>query len=126
LTRYFNSAVGDHWVTTTLVPSAFATQSFLGYVFTQAYPGTTPLYDCYISAWGDHMVDVSANCGGNGVEMLRTLGWIWSAPHPNTVAAYRCYSTDGGAWHDHFVSLDPTCEGAHTDYTLGYIEQSAP
>ncbi|MCK5798454.1 MAG: hypothetical protein KAI47_14785, partial [Deltaproteobacteria bacterium] len=123
LNRYVDAAKTDHWITTAMVQDSYKDEGVLGYVRTKAFKGSTPLIGCYIPLWDDHMASVGTQCGP-GNELLRTLGWIWSASTspipPGTKPLYRCFSQ---ATLDHFLSTDPACEGGgKMEWMLGYID----
>jgi hypothetical protein len=77
----------------------------------------TPLYSCMVGGW-DQMVSTSSTC--EGTTKMGQIGYIYkTAPSSLTShPVYRCYVTATG---DHFVSNDPSCEGQHVDYTLGWV-----
>ncbi len=116
LSRYFSDANKDHWVTTAAVAS-HAFEFVLGYLFTKDLGSMTPLWDCYIPSWDDHMV-APGDCGAGAVK-LRTLGWVYSTQQPGTIPLYRCYYPD---WTDHWVSTTPCDEtpGVTNEFVLGY------
>ncbi|MDP6947011.1 MAG: hypothetical protein QF464_22875, partial [Myxococcota bacterium] len=73
LSRY-SSNHGDSWVTTApaLPVGEYHLEETLGYVMTAPGSGRTPLHDCLIESWGDHMLNVGSGCGGE--ETLRIAG----------------------------------------------------
>ncbi len=121
LNNYFSNSLVDNWTTNTMVPNDFGFTQKLGYTFTQAQgTETTPIYDCNIPSWNDHMVGVGG-CSGSGEVFLRTLGWIWNVPKPNSLPLYRCIDWTNT---DHFVSTNSTCDNnGQMEFILGYIEQ---
>jgi hypothetical protein len=121
LARTFSAVRNDHWITTSMVPSDYGTESVLGYMATTDAGGMTKLLDCYIPGWDDHMVG-PGDCGG-GAVVLRTLGWAYPTQQPGTVALRRCYLA---SQTDHWVSTNP-CEqeaaGAVEEFVLGYVPE---
>jgi len=124
LERYFSSSAGKHWVTTGLaIPKQgtwdFKDEGSLGGVFTLGGAGLVELDDC-IYGTESYLVSAGGTCG-SGATKLTTIGWVYSpatTPQPaGTHAIYRCSLSSSD---DHFVSLDPNCEGATTEFLLGY------
>ncbi len=114
----------DDWFTTTNVGSNYNDNGMLGYLFTAEIPNSVPVYDCYIPFWDDHMlVPGDASCDGN--PNLRRVGWISTVPFANSIAVYRCWDENAT---NHFISADPACAGAETEWRLGYLAsgQSLP
>jgi hypothetical protein len=122
----FHMYIPGSWVTTAALPDDYRPEFTVGSVFTRDYGGLTPLLDCYIPEWNDHMIGVGT-CG-DGVQRLRLLGWIYpaSAPQPpGTVPLYRCFFP---GWTDHWVS-NTECNGGdpsnptQTEFVIGYAAQ---
>lgn len=123
LSRYYNASLTDHWTTTALATTGYNFEKQLGWLLTKNGPDRSELDECYIPGWNDHMIvlnDHSTNTPcGQGNTRLRTLGWVFSKPQPNTKLIYRCYDS---VQFDHYVSDDSRCErNINPDYPLGYI-----
>ncbi len=126
LTRYWLPSPFTHWVTTALIPTqlGYQTEFTLGYLFTSAQSSLpmTELVDCTWTEAGKvhHLIQRNGACDNGSLTKLRSLGWAFTSPQPNTVAIYRCFWPQG---YDHWVSTDPNCEStsARNEGLLGYI-----
>ncbi|MEI6047142.1 MAG: hypothetical protein WCS37_22600, partial [Chloroflexota bacterium] len=124
LNRYQSTNSPDTWVTTANPSSQYKMVETLGYLFTvQPSTNAQPIFDCYLSQEKDHMLDILANCGNPNVINLRQMGWLSSAPFPNSRQIYRCFDP---ATLNHFVSADSNCEGKSTEWLIGYVAQPFP
>lgn len=111
LTRSYNPNRG-HWASSRLPPAGFATESSW-HLWRDPQPGTALLYECRV---GTHnLLTLDVHC--EGLQPLGPVGYLHPAPHPNTVALYRC-TINAGA--DHFISPDSKCEGQTKESLLGY------
>jgi hypothetical protein len=123
LNRYFSASAQKHWVTSELAVPIQGTWDFqnngsLGGVFTSAAAGLVELDDCVYGV-NNYVVSVGGTCGA-GATLLRRIGWVYDGglPQPaNTHAIYRCYAP---SLDSHFVSVSADCEGAQTEFLLGY------
>jgi len=114
----------DTWVTTTSTDPDYQFVEIMGYLFTEEVPNSVPVYDCYIDFWTDHMlVPNDATCGGGNVQYLRRVGWISTVELNNSVRVYRCFDAVAT---NHFISADPNCEGATTEWPMGYLTVQPP
>jgi hypothetical protein len=125
LNRWYSAAAKDRWTTTAPVPGNFSTYAFegtLGYLMTKPHPTlpTNKLEDCS-STWPghlEHMLTNDGTCAPAGYTRLRTAGWVFVNPQPNTVPIYRCWNP---TQTHHFASTSATCEGLGTmEWRLGY------
>ncbi|MFY0529162.1 hypothetical protein ACN28I_40355 [Archangium gephyra] len=112
LSRWYNAATQDRWSTTAAVPGndeTYVYEGLLGYLMTKPHPtlATVKLEDC-VSDWPGHPDHLLAECEAEGYSRLRTAGWIFEAPQPNTLPLYRCYNPEV---RQHFVSNQANCEG---------------
>jgi hypothetical protein len=139
LARSYSTTHTDHWVTTapicdsglsdpcnpsvtTYAPEA---STILGdaKVYTSGGSGLVALQDCYYPPWHDHMISTDTAC--EGMDRLRTLGWIWSS-QPSTITTVRLYRCFNSSNTNHFLSTDSACEGKGTaEFTIGYAPLSA-
>jgi len=80
---------------------------------------TRMLYTCRISG-DDVFTSMAEDCDGH--ERLGQLGQVYREPPEDrpTQAVYRCLFVSAGIYSDHFDSTDPECEGARTEFLLGY------
>lgn len=118
-TRYYNSGINVHWVTTGTVTSGYNSEGVMGYLFNTAQTGTQALYGCHVNSRDDYFISPRSDCEGQ--TQLRLEGWIYtSAPGGiSTSALYRCWTG-----HDHFVSFQSSCEGQTSEGLLGYARTS--
>ena len=125
LSRWYGAGAKDRWTTTAPVPGnygAYAYEALLGYVMTAPHPTlpTVKLEDC-VTTWPghpDHLLTQDGTCAGAGYTRLRTAGYVYAAPQPDTVALYRCYNPTE---QHHFGSTAADCEGLGTaEWALGY------
>lgn len=114
LTQYSNGA--DTWITTVNTNPNYALESIVGYLFTANIPHSKPVYDCYIDIWDDHMISTIADC--EETKYLRRLGWISEIEFPGSKLIYRCFDIVA---NNHFISSDPQCNGAVTEWPIGYL-----
>ena len=84
-------------------------------------PGPSPgppvhaIYRCLLPT-GAHFTSTAHDCErAPGATMEFTLGYVSNSKTPGTHGLYRCQATG-----DHFVSIDPGCEGVQADGILGY------
>lgn len=78
--------------------------------------GQVPLYNCLVAGW-DEMVSRQIDCEGQAPTSPSLLGYVWpSNDAGHTRGIYRCTTLT-----EHFISLDPGCEGSALDTVLGYI-----
>ncbi len=118
MVRYFhNASPFDHWCTTAPVPG-YASEGGLGKLAANSLPGTHPLYDCVQGQ--DHLVSQFSSCEGG--TTLGIMGFAWSSPGPGLHAVYRCWLKSPEGTVDHFVSLDPGCEGVNNEGAIGWLE----
>jgi len=114
------STTGETWQSTELALPPYTPVNILGYVMSRPYPNTFVVYDCYNYTTKDHFVGTAAECflSGSGIEVLRTLGYMYSFRAYPTLAVYRCY-----AGTDLFLSTDPNCEGLAPSESVpfGYV-----
>jgi hypothetical protein len=118
LSRYFNATRLDHWITTQVTDPDYYLEFILGYVLTAPEQDTTPLFECYIPDWDDHMLATDPNCGGWPV--IRRVGWIYTQPSPGRVPLVRCFIPP---WTNHFANNSVDCGGWTIEMTLGYLVQ---
>ncbi|PLS82059.1 hypothetical protein CYG49_00285 [Candidatus Saccharibacteria bacterium] len=115
LNRYISTTNGDHFITTTGMPSGYRVEGPLGRLLLNAESGTRPLYSCKIS-W-DEFTSFDPACEGQTV--LGLIGHIYTQPSNRvaTVPVYRC--TVIGSY-EHFDSNLDNCEGHNKEMLLGY------
>ncbi|PTL75164.1 hypothetical protein [Vitiosangium sp. GDMCC 1.1324] len=122
LSRWYNATTQDRWSTTAPVPNgdgAYVYEGLLGYLMTKPHPtlATVKLEDC-VSDWPGHPDHLLADCAADGYSWLRTAGWVFEEPQPNTLPLYRCYDSKV---QQHFVSNQSDCEGHGTqEWLMGY------
>jgi hypothetical protein len=126
LTHWYNAAEHDHWATTAPVPGNYAAYKLvaqLGYVMT-APPDSTEKSvereEC-LSQWPghpDHILIQKGVCETQGYNRLRSAGFVFAAPQPNTQPLYRCYS---GSEKSHFAANRDDCNSmGEREALLGY------
>lgn len=127
LTKWVAEGTVPRGIRTTTAPvqgnyTQYAYDGKLGYVMSASLPGTIALEEC-VSYWtgtADHLVTWDGTCAGAGYRRLRTIGWIYTSPQPNTVAIYRCWSPS--YYKSHYVSTDAACEGrGDQEFLLGWV-----
>jgi hypothetical protein len=125
----------DRWATTAVVPSTagYVRAGTIGAVLVTGGVHRQRLVDCYITAWGDHMIGLEHECmvgrPGN-TTALRTLGFALddagaaAANGVGTVTLFRCFDN---ATKNHAVSIEPDCRGrGATEFALGHILAYTP
>ena len=118
LVRHYNGATGDHWVTTLGITPGYDVEATLGVIPANSIEGTHPLYDCLLD--GNRIPSRFTSCEGgisNGI-----MGFAWSDAAPGRIPLFRCFIGLAGGGLDHFLSLDPQCEGTTNESIIGYIE----
>jgi hypothetical protein len=111
LTRSWDPLRG-HWVSSRLAPTSFIDDNQSWLLWRDPRPDTTLLFECRV---GDHNL-LTKDPGCEGLHPLGPVGWIDDVAQPGSVALYRCYTVGG----DHFVSVDPGCEGHTAEMSLGF------
>eukprot|EP00038_Savillea_parva_P015181 m.219150 g.219150 ORF g.219150 m.219150 type:complete len:245 (+) comp30358_c0_seq1:63-797(+) len=124
---------GDYWATTAPVPpdaNYSQVDGAVGAILVSPGPNRVRLFDCYTTAWDDHMVGFEHECspGRPGPMVgLRTLGFALTptgsaqAIHAGlaVVEVFRCFNN---ATKNHAVSVDPECRGrGTTEFSLGFF-----
>jgi hypothetical protein len=117
LSDYYHMSNEDNWVTTAMPPVAYSFISRLGYLFTAPRSNAVAVYDCYNDVWTDHML-VLGDPTCEGAQSLGLIGWISTVDFPNARPIYRCFDA---AATNHFVALDPSCEGKVFEGQIGYL-----
>ena len=117
LARYYDANQPDHWCTTGTAPG-YPHETNLGQLAANSLPGTWPLYDCVLPG-NDHTASHYSHCEGG--TSLGIMGYVWTTPAPDRTPIYRCWMVANGST-DHFISLDPSCEGQNVEGSLGYVE----
>ena len=118
LVRHYNGATGDHWVTPLETSPGYNVEATMGLIPANSVEGTHPLYDCLLE--GNRISSRFTSCEGgisNGI-----MGFAWSDAAPGRIPLFRCFIELAGGGLDHFLSLDPQCEGATNEGIIGYIE----
>lgn len=124
LARWYNPDLHDRWSTTAAVPGNYSTYKLereSGYLMTA--PPSAPsvkLEDCVSQRPGhpDHLLAEKGLCSAQNYQRLRTAGWVYAQPQPDTLPLYRCYNA---AEHSHFASNDAQCERlGMSEKLLGY------
>jgi hypothetical protein len=117
--------MGTLWLMMTVRGRArgWAGRILIGFALAAVFPGaagaaTSAALTRYVGAV-DHWVTTGAVTSGYHLEA--TLGFLSPYSSPGTVALYGCL---GGG--DHFLSLDPGCEGQTELGTQGWIYTAAP
>lgn len=94
-------------------------EGHLGWISSQPFPGSRPLYVCRNNALKDeYFTSASAQCESRGSRLFSpyVMGHVASQQIPGTVALYRCV-----AGKNEFDSTNPTCEGQRVVGVLGYL-----
>lgn len=123
----------DWWASTAVMPPSanYSRVAVVGTMLVTGGVGRTKLIDCYIDAWGDHMVSREAECTVTGTRSLRTLGFVLDADGAaaakaaglTTVLLYRCFDNNT---KNHAVSLTADCAGKGvTEFALGHMISTA-
>jgi len=129
LTRWFNASTNDMRSTVAPVPenfTSFVLEKSLGFLMTKAPTqyASTQLEECS-SNWPGHpdnILTFNGTCAPYGYKRLRTAGWVFQSPQPNTVPIYRCFNP---ALVHHFASNQADCENkGNMEFILGYGLQS--
>lgn len=105
---------GGHWASTGSLPYGFNEEAR----FVIQRQGARGIFACRVSR--HNIVTSDPYCEGQ--PMIGFLGYLDGAPSPGKVAIYRCRV---GSGNDHFISVDPGCEGQITEAELGWAEQVA-
>jgi hypothetical protein len=125
LTHWYDAAQHDHWVTTAPVPGNYTTYKLLaqlGYMMTAPDPklASVELEEC-ISKWPGHpdrILIQKGVCETQDYGRLRSIGFVYAAPQPNTQPLYRCSSD---AEKSHFAANRDDCNGmGRREALLGY------
>ena len=125
LTHWYSASEHEHWATTAPVPGNYTNYRLiaeLGYVLTSADASmhAVELEEC-ISKWPGHpdrILIQKGSCETQDYQRLRSAGFIYSTPQPNTQPLYRCYSDTE---HSHFASNRETCDNmGRREALLGY------
>jgi hypothetical protein len=125
LTHWYDAAQHDHWVTTAPVPgnyTAYKLTAQLGYMMTTPDPklASVELEEC-ISKWPGHpdrILIQKGVCETHGYGRLRSAGFVYAGPQPNTQPLYRCYSDTEKS---HFAANREDCNGmGRREALLGY------
>jgi hypothetical protein len=125
LTHWYDATQHDHWVTTAPVPgnyTAYKLVAQLGYMMTAPDPGSASveLEEC-ISKWPGHRDRILIQkgiCENQDYRRLRSAGFIYSTPQPNTQPLYRCYSDTEKS---HFAANRDDCNAmGKREALLGY------
>lgn len=128
LARWYNAKLHDRWSTVAPVPgnySDYQLEKISGYLLSSPDPShaIVELEDC-VTHWPghpDHMLSEKGFCESRSYERLRTAGWIYAQPQPDTIPLYRCYNS---IEHSHFASNDPHCEKlGESEKLLGFALQ---
>jgi hypothetical protein len=125
LARWYNAKLHDRWSTVAPVPgnyNEYQLEAVTGYLLSTADPSraTVELEDC-VAHWAshpDHLLSEKGFCESHSFQRLRTAGWIYAQPQPDTVPLYRCHNATE---QFHFASNDAQCEKLGTpEKLLGY------
>ena len=66
----------------------------------------------------DHVLSPKGKCESHGYQGQRTVGFVYSKPHGQTVPLYECVNEKE---HSHFASNEPGCEKlGKQEALLGY------
>ena len=117
LSGYYGAGRQDNWATTTSPPGEYAFEVRFGYLLTGEETNTTPVYDCYIDFWADHML-VPGDSTCDGAQNLGLMGWVSTESFPGSIPIYRCFDK---AATNHFVWPDPDCNGKEFERRIGYL-----
>jgi hypothetical protein len=95
----------------------------LGYMMTarpNSEQASNELEECVSKGPGrvDRILIPKGVCETQGYKRLRSAGYVFSAPQPNTRPLYRCYS---GTERSHFAANQENCNGmGKMEALLGY------
>jgi len=125
LARWYNPTSHDRWSTTAAVPGNYTTYNLeakSGYLMTAppANVATVQLEDCFAQRPGhpDHLLAEKGFCASRDYQRLRTAGWVYAQPMPDTIPLYRCYNAVD---QSHFASNEADCEKLGSrESLLGY------
>eukprot|EP00026_Physarum_polycephalum_P001023 Phypoly_transcript_01024.p1 GENE.Phypoly_transcript_01024~~Phypoly_transcript_01024.p1 ORF type:complete len:1186 (+),score=199.02 Phypoly_transcript_01024:87-3560(+) len=108
LTSYRATDSQETWQSTELCLAPYKPIGIVGYLMTRPYAYSFVVYDCFNYTTNDHFVGTADECflSGSGVEVIRTLGYMWSIRVAKSIAVYRCY-----AGQDIFLSPNSNCDG---------------
>jgi hypothetical protein len=105
-----------------VVDASYRYDKPLGYLLTRQRQdaATNKLAEC-IGEAGDrahYSLAIDGNCAGEGFRRLRTAGFVYTDPRPDTVPLYRCLDVSERI---HFTSNQSDCEGQGAKQALlGY------
>ena len=86
LTRYIGAS--HHWVSTGNAPTPDSTiESSLGWLPQASVPGSAPVFGCHAGE-NDQFLSRRSDCEGQVV--LRTEGWLYTSPSPDTGTTSTC------------------------------------
>jgi hypothetical protein len=125
LTRYYHPKIGEHAVSTSMVPNGYRHEGTFGVLAMTNEPGTVPIMSCVDGT--DRFVSTNAACDGKTVEIQ--LGYIWTEAPAGRVSTpiYLCaLSLAGPSPGQLFVSSDPGCEGQTVRGQLGHVVRVLP
>lgn len=121
LTTYKNASNSEIWQSTELALPPYQQVGIVGYLMSRPYPYTFVVYDCFNYTTNDHFVGTADECflSGSGVEVLRTLGYMWSTRVAPSIAVYRCRTSKS----DTFLTVNANCDGLAPVQTsaFGYV-----
>lgn len=106
---------GFHWTSTRAPPPNFTAETSAMLLRDEA-PGTVLLFECRLAA-NRNFVTRDRTCSGG--TPYGPVGYAYTSPVAGTVPLYRCFNS---AIADHFVSVDPSCEGMTVGEFLGYAK----
>lgn len=115
LIRSVSHAQDDRAATSYQLSGDYRTETGLGMVALWGEAGTTDLKICRDGS--DTFLSTQADCEGKA--RVRSTGGIWTAPPAGVASAelLRCRYPSG----QRFESLDPACDGAVVDRSLGFV-----
>jgi hypothetical protein len=125
LTHWYDAVHHDHWATIAPLPgnySAYKLVAQLGYTMTapDSKAASVELEEC-VSQWPghpDHILIQKGVCETQKYRRLRSAGFVFSAPQPNTQPLYRCYSDTEKS---HFAANKDDCNSmGKREALLGY------
>lgn len=95
----------------------------LGFISSTQFPGSAPLYNCFIGGAYGYFSSTDGACEGNQTTTLERTGFISQFQIAGTVPLHRCvFKYQNKLWH-HYDTLDANCEGhpERLDGILGYV-----